>query len=62
MESVNWFLLTHLFFFYGALGDVTTGSIDAWTNTPYTTWWSMWSDFSASMLCMEYYLQLSLID
>eukprot|EP01127_Copromyxa_protea_P020530 TRINITY_DN6887_c0_g1_i1.p1 TRINITY_DN6887_c0_g1~~TRINITY_DN6887_c0_g1_i1.p1 ORF type:complete len:342 (-),score=37.52 TRINITY_DN6887_c0_g1_i1:41-1066(-) len=50
LESVNWLLLTHLFFFYGALGDVATGSIDTWTDTPDTTWWSMWSDFIASSL------------
>eukprot|EP01126_Amoeba_proteus_P016146 TRINITY_DN17406_c0_g1_i1.p1 TRINITY_DN17406_c0_g1~~TRINITY_DN17406_c0_g1_i1.p1 ORF type:complete len:339 (-),score=21.02 TRINITY_DN17406_c0_g1_i1:91-1107(-) len=49
-ESINWFFLMHLFFFYGALGDVTTGSIDSWTNYSNTTWWSMWSDFIASTL------------
>lgn len=52
MESVNWFLLMHLFFFYGALGDVTTACIDSFTDTDNTTWWSMWSDFFASSLCM----------
>lgn len=51
LESVNWFLLLHLFFFYGALGDVMTASIDSWTDNPNTTWWSMWSDFIASILC-----------